>query len=193
MNNSTSQLACETPTATHPSGRKQDYELGGLQDCFSESNTEFTEANSNSIAYIAQVLSLRNVRHLSASQKVGRRFILNMLQSLGDLLLESGQDTPAQIPGWDSECQFSLLAFLLERSFNPELSKTVKETASGRPLNYQEIVSIGRWLDSNGLDISELGMIQPGIFRPKNALPQPKGSVQSVSYTHLTLPTICSV
>lgn len=178
MNDSTSQLACETPTATHPSGRKQDFELGGLQDCFFESDTEVFQANSKKVAYIAQLLSLRNIRHLSEPQIIGRRFILKMLQSLGDAIANTPQDKPVEVSGWNPALKHNLLIFLLERSFNEDLAEVVREAANGKPLKDHAIVSLGRWLDSNGLDISELGMIQPGIFRPANALPQPKGNAK---------------
>lgn len=176
MNSSFSQLACPTPTVTYPSGRMQDFELGGLQDCFSEFDTEVCQPESNRIGYVAQLMSLRNVRHLSMSQQVGRRFLLNMLQTLDDLSANPALSQPGQIAGWDPNSKFRHLIFLLERCFDHDLAQSVRNASLGNPLSEEEIVSLGRWLDRNGLDISELGLIQPGIFRPANALPQPKGS-----------------
>jgi hypothetical protein len=168
MNSRFSRLARLASTTNHPIGTEEElatngHDLGALLDCFSEIDTESKLPERNKIAYLEQLLRLREPRHLTESQARGRRFLLDMLSLL--CLLPEGQTEEALPQGWDPTLEFKYLVYLLERTAKPVLATQVRQATDITALGETGILALREWLHHNGLDAHELALIQPNFFR----------------------------
>jgi hypothetical protein len=141
-------------------------DLEALLDCFSDIDTESDRQESNRIAYLVQLLQLRDIRHLSESQQTSRRFLLDMLGTLSASLHPQPQAQSPALAGFDPTCRLKYLVFLLERTAQPALAAKVRQAESWSVIDPQVVVEVRLWLDRNGFDPSELAMLQPALFRP---------------------------
>jgi hypothetical protein len=141
--------------------------IEGLHHRFSEIDTESTRPECNRIIYLEQLLRLREPRHLSSSQLAGRRFLLDMLRLVCQLPpVQLAQAGVVEFPGrFDPRREFKYLGYLLERSGKPGLAMRIYSSRGISSLDEPDVLALREWLDSNGLDLQELAMIQPDFFR----------------------------
>lgn len=175
MNSRDTELARLASTAHHPNELGKEsalaaQDLGASLDCFSEIDTESSTPESNKIAYLEQLLRLREPQHLSETQQSGRRFVLDMLRFLCQL--PDMQQAQAGPQAWDPNLEFKYLVYLLERTAKPDLAEQMRHADSILSLDEPTILALREWLSRHGLDAHELALIQPNFFRGKKAAMQ---------------------
>jgi hypothetical protein len=205
MNSCYSGLARLASTANHPVGSGEELnrqDLEALIDCFSEIDTESKLPESNKIAYLEQLLRLREPRHLSETQQSGRRFVLDMLRLLSQLAdgveqhasLEQldARSAEAVLPlVWDPSLEFKYLVYLMERTARPDLAARVRASQGITTWDEEGILHLREWLNAHGLDAHELALIQPNFFRShvQKATEKPKGMRIHPSFVALSKAT----
>lgn len=155
-------------------------DLENLHSRFSEIDTETHSPESSKISYLEQVLRLRERPNLSEQQQIGRRFILDMLNSL--CLLAEKQQVQGNIDvaptHWEATHEFKYLIYLLERATMADLAEKVRASQGISSLENTDILSLRAWMRKHGLDAYELGLIQPNFFMQKGTV---QADLQSIA------------
>lgn len=174
MKSSLSGIARLAARADHPIGNPEleglsTHDLDEVLACFSEIDTESSQ-ESNKIAYLEQMLRLREPRHLTETQLSGRRFLLDMLSRLSQLPAGEQAQTVA-LKDWYPSHPYKYLIYLLERTGRHELSATIHHAQGIQSFQESDLIALRQWMDRYGIAAHEVALIQPNFFavRSKDA------------------------
>jgi hypothetical protein len=141
--------------------------------CEISNATNFNQAIQLHLSSVIEVLSLRNVQHLSQSQQNQREFLLKSLESyamqgifpVNDYL---AYQNPVFIDRYNTHCA---VGFLMQQSGSENLAREIQRNQNFAFVRQISVDGVSEWAYEHGFTLDELAWIQPGY--PPNTLVSP--------------------
>ena len=141
--------------------------------CEISNATNFNQAIQLHLASVIQVLSLRNVQHLSRSQQNQREYLLKSLENysmqgtfpVNDYLL---YQNPVFIDRYDTHCA---VGYLMQQSGSENLARQIQRNQNFAYVRQISVNGVSEWANEHGFTLDELAWIQPGY--PPNTVVSP--------------------
>jgi len=145
----------------------------------------FNQAIQLHLSSVIEVLSLRNVQHLSQSQQNQRK---NLLESLENYAMQGifpvndylAYQNPVFIDRYDTHCA---VGFLMQQSGSENLARQIQRNQNFAYVSQISVSGVSEWANVHGFTLDELAWIQPGY--PPNTVVSPllggvKGAVNDI-------------
>ena len=141
--------------------------------CEISTANSFNQAIQLHLASVIQVLSLRNVQHLSRSQQNQREYLLKSLENysmqgtfpVNDYLL---YQNPVFIDRYDTHCA---VGYLMQQSGSENLARQIQRNQNFAFVRQISVDGVSEWANEHGFTLDELAWIQPGY--PPNTVVSP--------------------
>jgi hypothetical protein len=141
--------------------------------CEISNATNFNQAIQLHLSSVIEVLSLRNVQHLSQSQLNKREYLLKSLENyamqgtfpVNDYL---SHQNPVFIDRFDTHCA---VGYLMQQSGSENLAREIQCNQNFAFVRQISVDGVSEWANEHGFTIDELAWIQPGY--PPNTIVSP--------------------
>jgi hypothetical protein len=141
--------------------------------CEISTANSFNQAIQLHLSSVIEVLSIRNVQHLSRSQQNQREYLLKILKNytlqgkfpVNDYLT---YQNPVFIDRYDTHCA---VGYLMQQSGSENLAREIQNNQNFAYVRQISVNGVSEWANENGFTLDELAWIQPGY--PPNTVVSP--------------------
>jgi hypothetical protein len=146
--------------------------------CEISTATNFNQAIQLHLSSVIEVLSLRNVQHLSRCQQNQRENLLKSLENyatqgnfpINDIL---SYQNPVFIDRYDTHCA---VGYLMQQSGSENLAREIQNNQNFAYVRQISVNGVSEWANEHGFTLDELAWIQPG-YPPNTAVSPLLGGV----------------